>query len=171
MISPYLAYEKDAVSIITCTKRRQNMDTLFHNYDRQNYRNKELIVILNHPSLKLSDYIRAALPYPNVRVYSLPGHVSLGSCLNYGVKMARYGLIAKFDDDDYYAPGYLSGSRRSMVDTNADIVGKRAHFMYLNGKNCSCSVIPNGLINMFLWYKGQPYSSSVLFWSRWIFQI
>lgn len=103
MISPYLAYEKDAVSIITCTRRRQNMDTLFHNYDRQNYRNKELIVILNHPSLKLSDYIRAALPYPNVRVYSLPGHVSLGSCLNYGVKMARYGLIAKFDDDDYYA--------------------------------------------------------------------
>lgn len=134
MTAPYLAYEKDAVSIITCTKRRQNMDTLFQNYARQNYKNKELIVILNHPSLKLSDYIRAASPYPNVRIYSLPGHVSLGSCLNFGVKMAKYGLIAKFDDDDYYASNYLSGSRRSMVDTHADIVGKRAHFMYLNGK-------------------------------------
>ncbi|MDT3428674.1 glycosyltransferase involved in cell wall biosynthesis [Paenibacillus forsythiae] len=110
------------------------MNTLFHNYSRQNYRNKELIVILNNRSLKMTEYVQAAKPYPNVRVYSLPEHVSLGSCLNYGVKRSRYGLIAKFDDDDYYAPGYLTESVRIMTKTNADVVGKRAHHMYLSGK-------------------------------------
>ncbi|MBT2291380.1 glycosyltransferase family 2 protein [Paenibacillus albidus] len=122
------------VSIITCTKRQQCVDTLFHNYNRQNYRNKELIVILNHRDLKIKDYIKAALPYHNVRIFRLPEQESLGFCLNYGVQLSQYSHIAKFDDDDYYAPGYLKDSMQAMARTNADIVGKRAHYMYLNGK-------------------------------------
>ncbi|MCJ8010880.1 glycosyltransferase family 2 protein [Paenibacillus sp. KQZ6P-2] len=110
------------------------MDNLFHSYSRQNYRNKELIVILNNNELKESEYIRAAKRYKNVRIISLPERVSLGSCLNYGVQLSKYNHIAKFDDDDYYAPGYLTDSMRIMSKTSADIVGKRAHFMYLNGR-------------------------------------
>ncbi|CAH1197203.1 MULTISPECIES: glycosyltransferase [Paenibacillus] len=134
MPNPDISREKNAVSIITCTKRQQCMDTLFHNYSRQNYKNKELIVILNQRNLKVSEYIKAANQHPNVRIYSLPEHVSLGHCLNYGASLAKYGLIAKFDDDDYYAPGYLTDSVRTLLKTNADIVGKRAHYMYLSGK-------------------------------------
>ncbi|AIQ11088.1 glycosyltransferase family 2 protein [Paenibacillus durus] len=134
MAGPDISRTQNAVSIITCTKRRQCMDTLFHNYSRQNYRNKELIVILNHNNLKMNEYINAAKSYKNVRIYSLPEHVSLGQCLNYGVKISKYSLIAKFDDDDYYAPGYLTDSVRILLKTNADIAGKRAHYMYLNGK-------------------------------------
>jgi glycosyltransferase involved in cell wall biosynthesis len=132
MAGPDLFQPQNAVSIITCTKRRHCLDTLFQNYGRQNYRNKELIVILNHNNLKASEYIKAAKPYKNVRIYRLPEHVSLGKCLNYGVKMARYGLIAKFDDDDYYAPNYLTESVRALFKKNADIAGKRAHYMYLS---------------------------------------
>ncbi|WP_324607970.1 glycosyltransferase family 2 protein [Paenibacillus durus] len=134
MAGPEISSAQNAVSIITCTKRRQCMDTLFHNYSRQKYRNKELIVILNHNNLKVSEYTEAANPYKNVRIYSLPAHVSLGNCLNYGVKLSKYKLIAKFDDDDYYAPGYLTDSVRILLKTNADIAGKRADYMYLNGK-------------------------------------
>jgi glycosyltransferase involved in cell wall biosynthesis len=134
MSGPYLTGMNQGVSIITCTKRRQCMGTLFRNYSRQNYRNKELIVILNHRSLKIKDYIQAAKSYPNVRIFSLPEHVSLGKCLNYGVQQSRYSHIAKFDDDDYYATNYLTDSMQLMSRTNADIVGKRAHYMYLNSK-------------------------------------
>ncbi|MNO52689.1 Glycosyl transferase family 2 [compost metagenome] len=122
------------ISVITCTKRHYCMDTLFQNYSRQTYKNKELIVILNHKDLKMKDYIKAAKLYKNVRIFNLPEHVPLGSCLNYGVKLAKYNLIAKFDDDDYYAPSYLTDSLRVLSRTKADIVGKRAHYMYLNGK-------------------------------------
>ncbi|SDC96029.1 Glycosyl transferase family 2 [Paenibacillus sp. UNCCL117] len=126
--------DKHAISIIACTNRRSCMENLFRNYSRQNFRDTELIVILNHKSLKLDEYLQAARPYQNVRIYSLPEHVSLGSCLNYGVSLSRYGLIAKFDDDDYYGPNYLTESRRVLLTTGADIVGKRAHFMYLSGR-------------------------------------
>ncbi|NEW07327.1 glycosyltransferase family 2 protein [Paenibacillus sp. SYP-B3998] len=135
MATPDISRNKNAISIITCTKRRQCMDTLFQNYSRQNYRNKELIVILNNNNLKVNEYIKTAKQYKNVRIYSLLEHKSLGYCLNFGVKLSKYSLIAKFDDDDYYAPNYLTDSRRIMLKTNADIVGKRAHYMYLNGKN------------------------------------
>ncbi|MGM1045709.1 MAG: glycosyltransferase [Bacillota bacterium] len=134
MAGPDISHNQNAVSIVTCTKRRYCMDTLFHNYSRQNYKNKELIVILNNKNLKASDYINAAKPYKKIRIYSLPDHVSLGSCLNYGVKLSKYNFIAKFDDDDYYAPNYLTDSMRILLKTNADIVGKRAHYMYLSGK-------------------------------------
>lgn len=129
-----LSPARNAVSIITCTKRQDCMDTLFHNYGRQGYRNKELIVILNNNHLRIHDYTKAARKYKNVRIYSLPDNMSLGQCLNYGVERANCSLIAKFDDDDYYAPNYLADSVRIQLKTNADIVGKRAHYMYLGGK-------------------------------------
>lgn len=133
MAKANISNQHNGVSIITCTKRSYCMDTLLRNYSRQSYQNKELIIILNHNNLKMNEYIHAAKLYKDVRIYSLPHH-SLGSCLNYGVKLAKYNHIAKFDDDDYYAPGYLKDSMQILRQTNADIVGKRSHYMYLDGK-------------------------------------
>ncbi|RCX17747.1 glycosyl transferase family 2 [Fontibacillus phaseoli] len=134
MPRPLRARGKHGVSIITCTKRPYCMRSLFRNYGRQSYGNKELIVILNNKNLKVSEYKKAAANYKNVRIYSLPDHVSLGSCLNYGVGLSKYGFIAKFDDDDYYAPGYLGDSVRTLIKSKADIAGKRSHYMSLSGK-------------------------------------
>ncbi|MBT2762071.1 glycosyltransferase [Paenibacillus sp. ISL-20] len=131
------------VSIITCTKRAECLHNLLENYVRQNYRHKELIVIINHSSLKLSEYQMAAKPYRNVRIYSKPEDLSLGSCLNFGVKVSKHSIIAKFDDDDYYAPDYLKDSVHLMIKTRADIVGKRAHFMQLAGQKDLLYRYPN----------------------------
>ncbi len=92
-----------------------------------------MIVILNDDGLKLSDYMTKARKDPQARVYRLPERHSLASCLNFGVRQARYDRIAKFDDDDYYGPEYLADSLRTMQRSGADIVGKRAHYMYLEG--------------------------------------
>ncbi|WP_449602185.1 glycosyltransferase family 2 protein [Paenibacillus sp. Marseille-Q9583] len=123
-----------AVSILTCTKRADCINTLFDNYRRQNFSPKELIVIINNDSLKINDYITAAKKHMNVRVFKVPEYRSLGFCLNFGVKLAKYSYIAKFDDDDYYASNYLTDSMQILHKTKADIVGKRAHYMYLNDK-------------------------------------
>ncbi|MNI43893.1 Glycosyl transferase family 2 [compost metagenome] len=69
----------------------------------------------------------------SVRVFRVPEHVSLGACLNYAVGKTKYSYIAKFDDDDYYAPYYLTDSLLSFRRTKADVIGKRAHYMYLQG--------------------------------------
>ncbi|WP_375103269.1 glycosyltransferase family 2 protein [Paenibacillus sp. RS8] len=123
-----------AVSILTCTKRADCINTLFDNYRQQNFNPKELIVIINNNDLKINDYITAAKKHKNVRVYKIPEHRSLGFCLNFGVQLAKYSYIAKFDDDDYYATNYLTDSMETLHKSKADIVGKRAHFMYLNDK-------------------------------------
>lgn len=123
-----------AVSVVACTKRRAYMEALLRNYGRQRYAAKELIVILNGDDLRLDAYVKAAAAYKNVRVVALPAHASLGHCLNVGARLARHPLVAKFDDDDYYGPGYLAESVRELRATGADIVGKRAHYMYLAGR-------------------------------------
>lgn len=128
-----MAKKKIGFSIITCTKRQEFIHNLFKNYRRQRYLNKELIIVINKDSIDMGPYREMAMKYKNVQVYRLPEKQSLGRCLNFAVTKAKYSYIAKFDDDDYYAPNYLKENKQTFNRTNADIVGKSAHFMYLRG--------------------------------------
>ncbi|MHA6533083.1 glycosyltransferase family 2 protein [Paenibacillus sp. BAC0078] len=125
--------KKQGVSIITCTNRQSFLKNLFNNYKRQNHPKKELIIIVNNNKIPLEPYQSLAKKLRNVHVFRVPGRSSLGTCLNYAVKKAKYSYIAKFDDDDYYAPYYLSETLKTFQRTNADVIGKRAHYMYLRG--------------------------------------
>ncbi|MFD2329063.1 glycosyltransferase [Cohnella sp. GCM10020058] len=124
---------RQGVSVVACTNRRDYLDNLFRNYARQTHGEKELIIVVNHNGIPLAPYRRMAGKHRNVRIYRMPEHRSLGACLNFAVGKARYGRIAKFDDDDYYAPYYLTDSLRALRAFRADVVGKRAHYMYLQG--------------------------------------
>lgn len=132
-VHPKLAQSQTGVSIITCTNRPEYIDNLFNNNSRQRFIKKELIVILNNDKMNLDKYRKLAKTYKHVRIYRLPEKISLGSCLNFGVKKSKCGYVAKFDDDDYYAPCYLADNILAMNRTKADIIGKRAHFMYSGG--------------------------------------
>lgn len=104
---------------------------MFKNYKRQKWKKKELIIILNNDDLDINIYREMAKKYKHISVYRLPEKKSLGKCLNLGVRKSRYGIIAKFDDDDYYAPAYLKDCMRAFKKSHADIIGKRAHFVWL----------------------------------------
>ncbi|AOZ90986.1 glycosyltransferase [Paenibacillus crassostreae] len=119
------------VSIITCTNRPQFFDNILKNYRRQQYRNKELIIILNNDSMNLKQYRRKTRTYDNVTVYKIPEKISLGQCLNSGISRTRLPIIAKFDDDDYYSPFYLMEQVKALIRTKSDIVGKHACLVYL----------------------------------------
>lgn len=126
-------YKGKGISIITCTKRPHHIQNIFKNFNRQNWVKKELIIILNKDSLDIEEYREMARDYDNVSVYQLPEDTSLGACLNYAVQESKYKTIAKFDDDDFYAPSYLTGSMLAMKKSGADIVGKRACYTWLKG--------------------------------------
>lgn len=121
------------VSVITCTNRRSYMNNLIKNYMRQSYPSKELIIIINKNNIPLAPYEKLARKHRNISVFRLPEHSTLGACLNFAVQKAKYRYIAKFDDDDYYAPFYLTESLQALHRTKADVIGKRAHYMYLRG--------------------------------------
>lgn len=130
-----MAQQQKGVSIITCTKRQDYIMNVFKNYRRQRYPIKELIIVINNDNIQIDLYKDMAKQYKNVQVYQLPEKKSLGTCLNYAVEKSQYSYIAKFDDDDYYAPYYLTDSIPAFDKSKADIIGKRAHFMYLRGSN------------------------------------
>ena len=118
------------VSIICCTIRDRYMHNVFRNYNRQKVKKKEMIVVLNHDDMNARKWRRAARKYANVKIYQVPESYELGRCLNYGIRKAKYNIIAKFDDDDYYAPDYLAESLSAIKKRTASVVGKKTSYMY-----------------------------------------
>lgn len=122
------------VSIITCTNRPNFFDNILKNYSKQQYRKKELIIILNNDSMNLEQFQGKTQTYKNIKIYKLPEKISLGLCLNYGIIHTRFPLIAKFDDDDYYSPFYLKEQIKALRRTKSDVVGKHSCLVYLASK-------------------------------------
>ncbi|WP_336776746.1 glycosyltransferase family 2 protein [Paenibacillus sp. MMO-58] len=118
------AADARGVTIITSTMRPQLINQLFQNYARQDWANKELIIIVNKDRAGLQQYQNKAKSFPNVRVYRMPESSNLGACLNYAASLAKYDYIAKFDDDDYYGTNYISEAMSMFQTSKADIVGK-----------------------------------------------
>ncbi len=119
------------VSVITCTIRNKNMENVFQNFNQQTYKKKELIIVLNNDKMNIKKWRRAAKKYKNVRIYQLSSKITLGDCMNYAVGKAKYDYIAKFDDDDFYGPHYLTETMQTFKETGTDIVGKRSVFVYM----------------------------------------
>ncbi|MCJ8013523.1 glycosyltransferase [Paenibacillus sp. KQZ6P-2] len=135
--------ENEAVSVITCTKREHLIENVFANYIRQEWAAKELIIILNNNEMDISKWKEKAATYEGITVYQVPEDQNLGACLNFGVSRAKYDYIAKLDDDDYYAPFYLTDMMHAFGESDADIVGKRAFFIYFERKKCLALKYPD----------------------------
>ncbi|RKD24597.1 hypothetical protein BEP19_09475 [Ammoniphilus oxalaticus] len=82
------------VSIICCTMRQHFMENAFRNYESQDYREKELIIILNRDDMDRSVWEARARRSSNVTVFQLPESMTLGECLNFGVEQAKYPYVA-----------------------------------------------------------------------------
>lgn len=119
------------VSVIVSTNKQGFMQNIFFNFNSQKWVNKELIIVLNNDSMSLAEWVEQVEDNEAVSVYQLPESDSLGACLNFAVKKAKFDYIAKFDDDDYYAPYYLDEAMRVLRQTDADLVGKRSYYMYM----------------------------------------
>ncbi|MBO7744836.1 glycosyltransferase [Paenibacillus sp. MWE-103] len=118
------------VTIVTSTIRTKHMQDIFDNFERQLWPVKELIVIVNDNGIALRPYRELAARYGGVRVFRVDGSRNLGACLNYAVARARYPYVAKFDDDDYYAPRYLDEAMLLFAKKKADVVGKRSCYFF-----------------------------------------
>ncbi|WNB91065.1 glycosyltransferase family A protein [Bacillus sp. NEB1478] len=118
------------ISIVCCTMRERFMDNVFQNYEKQIWQKKEMIIVLNSDDLLVEKWKTKARTYKNVYIYQLPQERTLGECLNFAIQKANFDYIAKFDDDDYYSPQYLVHAMETLKQTKADVVGKRAVYMY-----------------------------------------
>lgn len=128
-------YDNHKVSIVTTTNKTIYKNNIIENFLRQNYPNKELIIILNNNELNKDEWLRDIKNLKNIYIYQLDESVTLGECLNYAVDKSSGVFIAKFDDDDYYAPNYLKDLIYCFSYTDASIVGKASQFVYFIGSS------------------------------------
>ncbi len=120
----------NGVSIITSTNNPNSLKNVLENYKRQDFTEKELIIIINNNDINIEDW-RSKLDGKNaIRIFKLDENISLGKCLNYGVSKSKYNCIAKFDDDDYYGPNYLTEAISGFKISKARVVGKGTTIVY-----------------------------------------
>jgi cellulose synthase/poly-beta-1,6-N-acetylglucosamine synthase-like glycosyltransferase len=110
------------ISVIACTNRQAYVPKIIENFQRQTLLEKELIIIINSTVM--------AVDIVGYQVLRIPEKVSLGSCLNKGISLAKYDYVTKMDDDDYYGPDYLKEVYDALLRTNADVVGKSSFYIY-----------------------------------------
>ena len=131
---PILLGGERLVSIITCTNREEFIDNVFNNYQQQTWKDKELIIVLNKDSMEIDKWIEKAMKYPNIFVYQLHERATLGDCLNFGVMRANNEIIAKFDDDDYYGPNYITSAMDAFKEKGVSVAGKSSYYIYFKNK-------------------------------------
>jgi len=78
----------------------------------QDYENKKLIILNNHPSPLSCDF-------PNVTVYNEPIYPTLGDCRNRLIELASGDFIRTWDDDDLYMPWTIRQGIENIGDSAA----------------------------------------------------
>ena len=124
------------VTILAATNRPDRLDNLLANVRRQIHRPVELVVLLNSSAYDrnaVADRVARELAGIESKVLALDEVVTLADCLNSGIDAATGQWLAKFDDDDYYGPHYLSDLLLASRYTDARVLGKNAYFAYLEG--------------------------------------
>ncbi|MDP4084397.1 MAG: glycosyltransferase family A protein [Bacillota bacterium] len=135
------------VSVVTCSFREEMIENIVQNFLRQEYEPKELIIVLNRLTDK-EPWESQLAGIPTIRVFQLESG-TLGECLNLGADMAKYTIIAKFDDDDFYSSTYLSNSIHLFTTTKANVIGKSTIFVYFK-RNKTLSLFRLGMENQYV---------------------
>ncbi len=124
------------VSILLATRRPDRVVAAIDAVSGQTYPRLELVLALHGDGFDRTEIDRRLhdLEHP-ARVVEAPGHLPLGAVLNLIAAEASGSLLTKFDDDDVYGPEHLWDLVLAQEYSRADLIGKGAEFVYLEGSD------------------------------------
>jgi glycosyltransferase involved in cell wall biosynthesis len=106
------------ISVITPTFGRERfLPSLYRCFADQTHEPRELLVYDDSPA---PSPFFATLSDARVRYLHAPARLTIGEKRNRLIDLAHGDVIAQFDDDDHYAPGYLAAMASALGD--ADLV-------------------------------------------------
>ncbi|MCF2570856.1 glycosyltransferase [Brevibacterium sp. UCMA 11754] len=125
-----------SVSAIVSTNRPEHLDNIIATHADQVHSNRELVLV-THGFEAPRDFTARTKDagIDNLTLLQVAANQSLGTCLNRGITAASGTVVAKMDDDDIYGANYLSDQLAALRYSNADLVGKQAHYLHLQGRN------------------------------------
>jgi len=128
--------ETHSQPLVSCVmptyNRRQFVPYAIKYFLRQDYENKELIIIDDG-----ADAVKDLVPdLPGIRYYRQERKITLGAKLNMGCQFAEGNIIVHWDDDDWYAPWRLKYQVQSLQEQQAGVCGinKLLYYDFRNRK-------------------------------------
>lgn len=128
---------RQKISLLVCSIRPDQLDHVIEGVSRQRDVDVELLYGTHGFAVNAAEFADkcAAAGIVDRKTFSLPDIWSLGECLNFLVRQANGEFAAKWDDDDLYGPWYLFDQLQALQYSGATVVGKRAHYMEIQGPN------------------------------------
>lgn len=125
-----------SVSAVVSTNRPEHLEAIVATHAIQEHSDRELVVV-THGFDAPADFSAFARNsgVENLVIMSVPADQPLGTCLNRGVEASSGAVIAKMDDDDIYGAHYLTDQLAALRYSNAELVGKQAHYLHLRERN------------------------------------
>lgn len=127
------------VSALVPTIRPHQLEHVFATIGSQTDVDIEL-VLLTHGFEAALDYVEELAAKYGVERFKLltaSRDVTLGECLNRCVAASSHEVLTKMDDDDYYGPQYLVDLLHALDYSDADVVGKQAHYMHFQSSKAT----------------------------------
>ncbi|GAA2015649.1 glycosyltransferase family protein [Brevibacterium samyangense] len=152
---PYEDPGTPTVSVLVSTNRPQQLDHVFASVGKQTYPHVQLVLVTHgfDPSAEPAE-VRSAEGAGSLEARAASAGVrdlvhvvgdaslSLGECLNLAIDAASGSVLTKMDDDDLYGQHYLADQVAALRYSNADLVGKQAHYLHLGGQDVTLLRFP-----------------------------
>lgn len=138
-----------AVSVLLPSNRRDDVVEAARQVASQQGVDVQLVVGLHgaHMSAELEDELEQIFPGDLV-VEHLDDAMNLGEVLNVLTERADRPLVAKWDDDDWYAPDHLADLVLAREYSGAPLVAKAAEFIYLEAMDLTIRRFATGAESM-----------------------
>ena len=118
------------VSILLATRRPDFLKRALDVAASQTYPSIELVLAMHGDGFGEAERIIAYFPRP-VKTLRIPSSEPLGAVLAASSRAADGALLAKMDDDDFYAPDHIWDLVLAKIYSGANLVGKTLEFVYL----------------------------------------
>src|SRR5699024_49078 len=123
-----------SVSAVVSTNRPDHLGEVLTTHAAQLHEDKELVLVTHGFTAPDDLRTRAVnLGIDHLEIVEVDAYEPLGTCLNRGVEAASGDIVAKMDDDDIYGAHYLGDQLAALRYSDADLVGKQAHYLHMRG--------------------------------------
>lgn len=123
------------IDAVLVTNRPELLAEALDNVRRQDHPAVRLVLVTNSDGFDQGEVRRRTADFADAVVLSMPPAATLGECLNEALQHCSGEYVAKFDDDDWYGPAYLSDLLLPFAYTDASVVGKRTMYAYLEDED------------------------------------
>lgn len=125
-----------SVSAVVSTNRPDHLGEVLATHAAQLHTDKELVLVAHGFEVPTDLRARAASAgIEHMQIVRVDSDLPLGVCLNRGVETASGEVIAKMDDDDVYGAHYLGDQLAALRYSDADLVGKQAHYLHIRARD------------------------------------